>query len=82
MDGSKILSMVVEYLHCLHLLICQWVPKSMPKSFDLTYKKGYYPHFFNAANNLDYEGSHSEPKYFVATCLVMTDRNFLPGMRG
>jgi hypothetical protein len=54
----------------------------MPKSFDLTYKKGYYPHFFNAANNLDYEGSHSEPKYFVATSLVMTDRNFLPGMRG
>ena len=53
MDGTKILSMVVENLQFLDSL--NYLPmslKSMPKSFDLTCKKGYY-HFFNTANNLD-----------------------------
>jgi hypothetical protein len=40
--------------------------KSMPKSFELTSKKGYYPHFFNTANNLDYVGRYPEPKYYGA----------------
>jgi len=55
MDGSKILSMVVENFHFLDLL--NYLPmslKSMPISFDLTWKKGYYPHFFNTASNLNY----------------------------
>jgi len=63
MDGSKILSMVVENLHFQDSL--NYLPtslKSMPKSFDLTCKKGYYPHFFNTANNLDYVGTHPEPE--------------------
>ena len=38
--------------------------KSLPKSFELTCKKGYYPHFFNTANNLDYVGPYPEPKYY------------------
>jgi len=62
-DGSKILSMVVENLHFLDSL--NYLPmslKSMPKSFDLTCKKGYYHHFLNTANNLDYVGSHPDPK--------------------
>ena len=55
MDGTKILSMIVENLYFLDSL--NFLPmslKSMPKLFDLTCKKGYYPHFFNTANNLDY----------------------------
>jgi hypothetical protein len=67
MDGTKILSMVVENLHFLDLL--NYFPmslKSMPKSFDLTCKKGYYPHFFNTADNLDYVGPYPEPKFYGA----------------
>jgi len=30
----------------------------------ITCKKGYYPHFFNTANNLDYVGPYPEPKYY------------------
>jgi hypothetical protein len=47
MDGSKILSMVVEHFHFLDSLY--YLPmslKNMPKSFDLTCRKGYYPQFF------------------------------------
>jgi hypothetical protein len=33
----------------------------MPTSFDLTCKKGYYPHIFNTASNLNYEGPYPEP---------------------
>jgi hypothetical protein len=38
--------------------------KSTPKSFDLTCKKGYYPHFLNTAMNLDYVGAYPELKYY------------------
>jgi hypothetical protein len=38
----------------------------MPKSFDLICKKGYYPHFFNTAENLDYVGPYPEPKCYEA----------------
>jgi hypothetical protein len=52
MDGTKILSMVVEHLHFLGLLnVLPMSLKSMPKSFDHTCKKGYYPHFFNTTKN-------------------------------
>jgi hypothetical protein len=57
MDGTKILNVVVENLHLLDSL--NYLPmslKSMPKIFDLTCKKVYYPHFFNTAENLDYLG--------------------------
>ena len=53
MDGTKILSRIVENLHLLDYL--NFLPmslQSMPKSFHLTCKKGYYPHFFNTAENL------------------------------
>jgi hypothetical protein len=63
MDGSKILSMFVENLHFLYL------PKSLKtkhKSFDLTCKKGSYPHFFNMTNCLDSVESPPEPKYYGA----------------
>jgi hypothetical protein len=66
-DGTKILSMVVENFHYLDSL--NFLPmslKSMPKSIDLTFKKGYYSHFFNTAENLDYVGSYPEPEYYGA----------------
>ena len=43
-DGTKILSMSVENLYFLDSLnFMTMTLKSMPKSFDLTCKKGYYP---------------------------------------
>jgi len=46
MDGTKILSMSVENIYFLNSL--NFMPmslKGMPKSFDLTCKKGYHPNF-------------------------------------
>jgi hypothetical protein len=40
--------------------------KSMPKPFDLTCRKEYYPHFFNTARNLNYEGPYPEPEFYGA----------------
>ena len=75
MDGTKILSMTVENLHFLDSL--NFIPmalKNMPKSFDLTCKKGYYPHFFNTAENLDYVGAYPEPKYYGADFMSTEER--------
>ena len=75
MDGTKILSMVVENLHFWDSL--NYLPmslKRMPKSFVLTCKKGYYPHFFNTANNLDYVGPHPEPKFCGADFMSGDER--------
>jgi hypothetical protein len=76
MDGTKILNMVVENFHFLDSL--NFLPmslKSMPKSFGLTCKKGYYPHFFNTAENLDYVGSYPEPKYYGADYMSDDERD-------
>ena len=67
MDDNKILSMSVEIFYFLDSL--NFMPmslKRMPKSFDLTWGKGYYPHFFNTANNLYNVVPYLEPKYYEA----------------
>jgi len=82
MTGSKILSTVVENLHFLDSLI--YLPmslKSMPKTFHLARKKGYYIHFFNTANKLVSLGSYPEPNYFgagfmSAWCKGVKKKNF------
>ena len=65
MDGSKILSIVVQILNFLDSLnYLHMSLNSMPKSFDLTFKKRYYPHFFNTASNLNYVGPYPEPEFY------------------
>ena len=49
--------------------------KSMPKSYDLTCKKGYYPHFLNTASTLDYVGSYPEAKYYGADYMSGDERS-------
>ena len=67
MDDPKIISMCVENVHFLDSLnFISMSLKSMTKLFDLTCKKGYYSHFFNTANILDYVGRYPEPKYYWA----------------
>ena len=65
-DGSKILSMVVEnhFLDSLNYLRISL--NSMPKSFDLTCKKGYYHHFFNTTSNLNFAGPYPESEFYGA----------------
>jgi hypothetical protein len=56
--------MIFENLYFLDSLNFQ--PRSLesvPKSFDLTCKKVYYPHFYNTDNNLKYVGTSPEPKF-------------------
>jgi len=75
MDGIKICSMFVEDLHFLDSL--NFLPmslKSMPKSFDLTCKKGHYTHFFNTAKNLDYVGPYPEPRFYGADFMSSEER--------
>jgi hypothetical protein len=75
MDGSKILNVVVENFHFLDSL--NYLPmslKSMPKSFDLTCKRGYYPHFFNTATNLNYAGPYPDPEYYNADSMSVDER--------
>ena len=75
MDGTKIHSIVVEKLHFLDPL--KGLPislKSMPKSFDLTCKKGNYLHFSNTAQNLDYSGPYPEPKFYGADYMSGDER--------
>ena len=75
MDGSKILSMVVEIFHFLDSL--HYLPmslKSMPKSFDLTCKKRYYPYFFNTASNRNYVGPYPDPEFYGADSMPTDER--------
>ena len=46
----------------------------MPKSFDLTCKKGYFPHFFNTAKNLKYVGLYPETKLYGADYMSGDER--------
>jgi len=75
MDGSKILRIVVENFYFLDSL--KYLPmslKSMPKSFDLTCKKGYYPHFLNTASYLNYVGPYPEPEFYAAHSMSAYER--------
>jgi len=66
-DCTKILSMIVENLHLFGFL--NFLPvslNSMTKSFDLKCKKGYYAHFLNTANNLQYLGTYPKSKFYGA----------------
>jgi hypothetical protein len=83
MDGTKILSMVVEnmyFLDSLNFLLMSL--KSMPKSFYLTYKKGYYPHFFNTAENLEYVVLYPEAKYYGADYMRGGESSIIGMVRG
>jgi hypothetical protein len=75
MDGTKILSMRVEHFVFVDSLNYLNMPlKSMPKAFDLSCKKGFYPHFFNTHQNLDYVGPYPDVEYYGADYMSEGDR--------
>jgi hypothetical protein len=83
MDGSKILSMLVESLFFLDSL--NFLPMSLknkPKSLDLSFKKGYDSHFFNRPRIWIMWAPI--PKLIImgqTICQVMSEQNFWHGMR-
>jgi hypothetical protein len=62
LNGAKILCMKME--HVIFLDSLNFLPmslRSLPKAFGLpSVSKGYYPHFFNTHENLDYVGPYPE----------------------
>ena len=75
MYGTEIFSTVVKNFYFLDYL--NFLPmslKSMPKSFDFSCKKGYYPHFFNTAQYFDYVGPYPEPKFCWADYMSGDER--------
>jgi hypothetical protein len=83
MDGTKILSMRVEHLVFVDSLNYLNMPlKSIPKAFDLSCKKGYFPHFWKTLQNLDYVGPYPDVKYYGADYMSEGERpNFWNGIR-
>jgi len=72
---SQILSMVIENHHFLDSF--NFLPtslKSMPKSFDITCKKGYYPHYLNTVKKLDYLVPYPETKLHGADYMSDDER--------
>jgi hypothetical protein len=46
----------------------------MSKAFDLSCNKGYYPHFFNTNEHLNYVGPLPEPTYYGADFMSKEER--------
>jgi hypothetical protein len=46
----------------------------MPKSFDLTCRKGFYLHFFNTASNMNYVGVYRKPEFYGAEYMSADER--------
>jgi hypothetical protein len=47
---------------------------NLAKSFNLTTRKGYFPHLFNTEENYDYEGQLPSQKYFDLTFMAKSER--------
>jgi hypothetical protein len=56
MNGQKIVSMTVEYLHFLDSVYLLMPLRKLPQAFSLSATKSWYPHFFNTKENMDYVG--------------------------
>ena len=67
MDGTKILSIIVDKLQFLDSL--NFLPtslKNMHKSFESARKKCYYPHLLIRFSNFVYVGPYPAPKFYRA----------------
>ena len=65
MSGQKIILMKMEHLKFIDSI--RFLPFSLRKlssAFGLTAAKGWYHHYFNTRDNLDYVGSIPDPSYY------------------
>ncbi|XP_055908156.1 uncharacterized protein LOC129942989 [Eupeodes corollae] len=77
MRGSKIILMQIANIKFLDSL--NYFPMALsklPKAFDLdpTYKKGYFPHFFNTLENENYAGKLPPLKYYAPDAMKSEER--------
>jgi hypothetical protein len=66
--GAKVLSLTVSELNIKFIDSLCFLPMKLadvPKTFGLTdLQKGYFPHFFNRAENQDYVGPMPEIRFY------------------
>ncbi len=76
--GAKILSLTVSELDIKFIDSLCFIPMKLadfPKTFGLTQlEKGYFPHFFNCAENQDYVGPMPDAKYYDLNGMSPDDR--------
>jgi len=65
MRGCKILCMQCKYFKFIDSLNFFPMPLAkLEEAFGIPHAKGYFPHYFNAKSNQQYEDPASNPKYY------------------
>ena len=65
MSGQKIILMKMEHLKFIDSISFLPFPLcKLSSAFGLTEAKGWYPHYFNTQENLDYVGLIPDPSYY------------------
>jgi len=65
MNGLKIMSMKMEHLVFLDsVFFLPCLLYKLPEAFGLSASKSWYPHYFNAEENLDYVGPIPDVSYY------------------
>jgi hypothetical protein len=76
--GAKILSLTVSEMNIKFIDSLCFIPMKLaafPKTFGLTeFQKGYFPHFFNRAENQDYVGPLPDSKFYDPDGMSTDDR--------
>lgn len=76
MNGSKIISIKlgkkIKFIDSLNYFNCPL--SSLPKMFQLSVSKGYYPHLFNTEDNFNYVGPLPNEKYFCPDSMSVKAR--------
>ena len=76
--GAKILSLTVPEMNIKFIDSLCFIPMKLaafPKTFGLTeLQKGYFPHFFNRAENQEYVGPLPDAKYYDPDGMSPADR--------
>jgi len=70
LNGIKIICMTMEHLTFIDGI--SFMPcflRKLPEAFGLTSAKTWYPHFFNARENMDYVGKIPDVSYYGADAL-------------
>jgi hypothetical protein len=75
MNGLKIICMKAEHITFLDSVCYLPFPlRKLPEAFGLSSSKSWYPHYFNTAENLDYEGPLPDVSYYGADEMWESER--------
>ena len=65
MSGEKIILMRMEHMKFIDSISFPPIPlRKLSSAFGLTASKGWYPHYFNTHENLDYVGLIPDTSYY------------------